>query len=119
MRTSFFRLFAILLGIGLCSSAVFGQEKEEPKKTPFQEDAESVLGSSAMQLVAYGHLPHFTSRIRLKGGDSEAAFQKRCQRFSDDLTKALDDRESVDHETAVSFLAGYAGMAEVMPHIFF
>jgi hypothetical protein len=102
MRTSFFRLLAILLGIGLCSPAGFGHEKAGKKETPFQETAESLLRDSAMQLIADAHLPHFTSWRRLKGGDADAAFQKQCQSFPDDLIKALDNQESVDHEAAVN-----------------
>src|SRR5260370_9630663 len=111
MQISFFRLLAILLGIGLCSPVGFAQEKAEPNKTPFQETADSLLASCAMHLMAYGHLPHLTSWSRLKGGDSDAAFLKRCKSFPDDLMKALGNRESVDHETAVGFLATYASLA--------
>jgi hypothetical protein len=111
MHISFFWSFAILLGIGLCSPAGFGQEKEEPAKTPFQETSDSLLGGCAMQMVEYWHLPHLTSWGRLKGGDLDAALLKRYKSFPDDLMKALGNRGSVDHETAVRFLAFYAGLA--------
>jgi HEAT repeat protein len=113
MTTSFFRLFAILLGIELCSAAQgFGHEKEEPKKTPFQETANSLLVGCGMQLVEYGYFPHFTSWSRVKGDFVDAAaFQKRCKDFPDDLMKALGNRESLDHEAAAAFLASYVSMA--------
>jgi HEAT repeat protein len=111
MRVFFLRLFAIQVGIGLCSPAGFGQEKEEPSKTPFQETADSLCGGCALQLMEYGHLPHFTSWSRLKGGDFDDAFQKRSKSFPDDLMKALGNRKSVDHEAAVHFLAFYASLA--------
>jgi HEAT repeat protein len=118
---SFFRWVAILLGVFLCTPSGFGQEKEEPKKTPFQETAEWLMSGSAIQLMEYWHLPHLTSWNRLIGddgfgaflnvGDTLAGFQKRSQSFPDELVKALNNPDGVDHETAVEFLAAYACMA--------
>jgi hypothetical protein len=114
MTTSFLRLLAILLGIGLGSAAeVFRHEKVEPKETPFQKTASSLLVGCAMHLSEYGHFPHFTSWSRVRGGNVDAADRKRYKDFPDVLMKALVNRESVDHATAVAFLANYANLARI------
>lgn len=72
MRISFSRLLMIFLAIGVCvASHSYSQEKEEPKKTPFQETADSVVGGCAMRIVGYGHFPHFTSWGRCKWGKTD------------------------------------------------
>lgn len=112
MRTSYVPFMALLLGIGLPFSArSFGQEIEKPTKTPFQETADSILDSCILPLIEYWHFPHFTSWARFKGGDGDAEFQKECQTFPADLMKALANPESVDHDSAVAFLARYAMLA--------
>jgi HEAT repeat protein len=100
---------ALLLGIGLPFSArSFSQEIEEPKKTPFQETADSILDSCILPLVVYWHFPHFTSWARFKGGHGDAEFLTKCKTFPDELMKAVANPESVDHDSAVAFLARYA-----------
>jgi HEAT repeat protein len=120
MRTRLLRFFALLLGIGFCSSAGFGQEKEEPKKTAFQETAESLLGGCLFDLMEFGYFPHLTSLPHLTSWESvvwpggsqiPAEFQKRFESFPGDLLKALDNGESANHEAAVVFLASYVSLA--------
>ena len=112
MRISFSRLLMIFLGIGVCvASHSYGQEKEEPKKTPFQETADSVSCSCAMHIVGYGHFPHFTSWGRYKWENTEIEFQNRIKSFPEDLLKALIDRESANQESALEFLVLYVALA--------
>jgi HEAT repeat protein len=62
-------------------------------------------------MMEYGHLPYLASWRRMKGGDIDAAFQKRLQDFPADLLKALENRESADYNAAVTGLAIYTGLA--------
>lgn len=112
MRPLLSRVFALALGIGLfCPAQGFGQEKEEPKKTPFQETSDSLLAGSAMQLMEHWHFPHYRSWARWNVGGLDAEFQKRFKSFPEELLKALGNRESADHESAVGFVAFYAALA--------
>ncbi len=78
MRNSFSRLLAIFLAIGVCfASHSYGQEKAEPKKSPFQETADSVIRECVVTLVAYGHFPYFISWCQCKwGGNFDVEEQK-------------------------------------------
>jgi HEAT repeat protein len=112
MRTTFLRLFATFLGVALGSSAGFAGEKEEPDLTPFQKTTQGLTGGCGLQMMECGHLPHFASWAKLpKGGDVDDEFIKRCKTFPDDLMKALESREGVDHDAAIGFLAIYAALA--------
>ncbi len=112
MRTAYVALMMVLLGIGLPFSArSFSREKEEPKKTPFQEAADLISCASVDELIESWHFPHLTSWGRLKDSDGDADFQKKCKTFPDELMKALANPESTDHQSAVAFLVSYASLA--------
>jgi HEAT repeat protein len=106
-------LLVIFLAIGVCFAGhSYGQEKEEAKKTPFQETAESVWRNCGLTLIAYGHFPYFTSWCQSKWGENiDAEQQKRFESFPDALIKALNDRDSADQESAIEFVAHYVGFA--------
>jgi PBS lyase HEAT-like repeat len=111
MRTFGVRLLALLLAIELGSAAqAFGQEKEEPKATPFQETSQMILSGCGMQLMEYSRFGHFQSWGKIKGDDFDAEFQKRFKSFPDDLMAAIGNQKSADHDAALAFLMGYASL---------
>src|SRR5262249_24282547 len=75
--------------------------------------AQKLLCGCALPLMEYGHLPHFASWSRAKGGDFDAELQKRCKTFPDDLLKAVESREGADYQTAIAGLATYASLARL------
>jgi hypothetical protein len=109
MRLAMLRSIAVLAVLSQSVPAL-GQDEAKPKKTPFAEMCESLLGGAAMQLVDSWFLPHTQSFPRLKL-DTTDEYLKRIKAFPDDLARILKDPSSPDHAAALQYVDTYVRAA--------